>query len=172
MNRIQVGGIHHVTAITADAQRNVDFYTGVLGLRLVKKTVNQDDPFTYHLYYGDTLGRPGTAMTFFPFPDLPAGQPGRRQVYETAFSVPASALGRWRDRLKGHGIGAIDEEEQFGVPTLRFADPDGLMIRLIGDAAQTSEAGWPEGPAPANEAVRAFSSVRLASAAPRRRHGY
>ncbi len=166
MNPIQVGGIHHVTAIAADAQRNVDFYTGILGLRFVKKTVNQDDPFAYHLYYGDTLGRPGTAMTFFTFPDLPAGQPGRRQVYETAFSVPAASLGRWRDRLERHGITVLGEEERFGVPVLRFADPDGLIVVLVGDAADASEAGWPGGPVPAAEAVRAFSSVRLASAVP------
>ncbi|HET7314033.1 ring-cleaving dioxygenase [Salinisphaera sp.] len=165
MSPIQVGGLHHVTAIAADAQRNVDFYTGVLGLRFVKKTVNQDDPFTYHLYYGDTLGRPGTAMTFFPFPDLPAGQPGQRQVYETAFSVPAASLGHWRDRLERHDITALSEEERFGAPILRFADPDGLIVVLVGDAADASEAGWPEGPVPVAEAVRAFSSVRLASAA-------
>lgn len=166
MNQIQVGGLHHVTALTADAQRNADFYSGVLGLRFVKKTVNQDDPFTYHLYYGDSLGRPGTAMTFFPYADLPAGRPGRRQVYETAFSVPAGALGFWRDRLERHNVGAIDQEEHFGVATLRFVDPDGLIIRLVEDAEQTSEAGWPEGPVPANQAVRAFSGVRLGSAVP------
>lgn len=166
MNPIAVGGIHHVTAIAADAQRNVDFYSGVLGLRMVKKTVNQDDPFTYHLYYGDTLGRPGTAMTFFPFPGVPAGQPGRRQVHETGFSVPAGALGAWQQRLSDAGVTVLGEEERIGVPVLRFADPDGLIIALVGDAAESSAAGWPEGPVPAGEAVRAFSNVRLASAAP------
>lgn len=166
MNPVTVGGIHHVTAITTDAQRNVDFYSGVLGLRFVKKTVNQDDPFTYHLYYGDTLGRPGTAMTFFPFHDVPAGRPGRRQVYETGFSVPAGALGTWLQRLRDAGVTVLGEEERFGAPVLRFADPDGLIIALVGDAAETSAAGWPEGPVPPSDAVRAFSNVRLASSAP------
>lgn len=164
--RVRVGGIHHITAIAAHARRNADFYTDILGLRLVKKSVNQDDPFTYHLYYGDTLGRPGTAMTFFPFPDLPAGEPGRRQVYETAFSVPAASLGRWRDRLERHGVAVLGEAERFGDPVLRFADPDGLIVVLVGDAAPATQAGWPDGPIPAAQAVRAFSGARLASAAP------
>ncbi len=166
MNPVQVGGIHHITAIASDAQRNVDFYSAVLGLRFVKKTVNQDDPFTYHLYYGDTLGRPGTAMTFFPFPGVPVGQAGRGQAYETGFSVPASSLGRWRERLERHRALLLGEDERFGVPVQRFADPDGLVVTLVGDAEDASEAGWPEGPVPAAEAVRAFSTARLASAAP------
>lgn len=166
MTLTQVGGIHHITAVAADPQRNVDFYVGVLGLRFVKKTVNQDEPFTYHLYYGDTVGRPGTALTCFPFLDAPAGQPGRNQVYETGFSVPAAAMGSWRERLQRAGVSVLGDTERFGVPVLRFADPDGLLLTLVGDAAEQSEAGWPEGPIPAAEAIRAFASVRLASARP------
>jgi len=95
-----VQGLHHITAVAADPQRNADFYTRVLGLRLVKKTVNQDDPSSYHLYYGDDRGRPGTAMTFFPFPGVPAGRPGRGQPLETRFSVPADAIPAWRRSSK------------------------------------------------------------------------
>lgn len=167
MSNVRAGGVHHVTAIAGDPQVNVDFYTGVLGLRFVKKSVNQDDPFTYHLYYGDTVGRPGTAMTFFPFAGVPAGRPGRSQVYATGFSVPAAALERWPQRLERHGVTVTGEDERFGAPVLRLADPDGLVIELVGDADAASEPGWPDGPVPAADAVRAFSGVRLASAAPR-----
>lgn len=166
MTGIQVGGLHHVTAISGDPQRNVDFYVGVLGLRFVKKTVNQDEPFTYHLYYGDTLGRPGTALTFFPFLDAPPGRPGRHQVYETQFSVPSAAIGSWRERLEAMGVPVLEEIERFGQSALRFTDPDGLLLALVGDAPEESEPGWPAGPISAAEAIRAFAGVRLASAAP------
>src|SRR3954454_3978422 len=95
-----LAGIHHVTAITADPQKNVDFYCGVLGLRLVKLTVNFDDPGSYHLYYGDELGRPGTILTFFAWPGAYRGKIGPRQVTVTAFAVPAASLEYWSDRLK------------------------------------------------------------------------
>jgi len=166
MNPLRVHGIHHVTAVAGDPQVNVNFYAGVLGLRFVKKTVNQDDPMTYHLYYGDTVGSPGTAMTFFPFKGVPAGQPGRGQVYATGFSVPAAALERWPQRLERRGCAVAGEESRFGVPVLRLVDPDGLVIELVGDADAASAAGWPEGPVPEEDAVRSFSGVRLASAAP------
>lgn len=166
MPDVRVGGIHHVTAIAADPQVNVDFWVGVLGLRFVKRTVNQDDPLTYHLYYGDYVGRPGTAMTFFPFPGVPAGSPGRGQVYVTGFSVPAAALERWPARLERHGVAVVAEAERFGAPVLRFRDPDGLLVELVGDAGAASEPGWAEGPVPPDEAVRAFANVRLASDAP------
>jgi glyoxalase family protein len=166
MPDLAVGGIHHVTAIAANAQRNFDFYTGVLGLRLVKQTVNQDDPFTYHLYYGDSLGRPGTALTFFPFPGVPEGRTGRGQVYETAVSVPSGSVATWDQRLARAGATRLGEEERFGVRVLRFRDPDGLILALAGDAAEQSEPGWSGGHIPADEAVRAFSHARLASASP------
>jgi glyoxalase family protein len=166
MNDTRVGGIHHVTAIAGDPQVNADFYTSVLGLRFVKKTVNQDDPMTYHLYYGDRLGRPGTAMTFFPFQGIPRGRPGRGQALATAFSVPAASLERWPGRLERHGVTVLGEAERFGAPALQLADPDGLLLELVGDAAADSDAGWPEGPVPADDAVRAFAGVRLASREP------
>jgi glyoxalase family protein len=166
MTMQRVGGIHHVTAIAADAQANVDFYAGVLGLRLVKKTVNQDDPFTYHLYYGDKHGQPGTAMTFFPYPGVAKGQPGTGQVHATAFSVPAGALERWPAHLERHRTTVHAETERFGYPALQLTDPDGLILELMGDAADDSEPGWPQGPVPTADAVRAFSGVRLASRRP------
>lgn len=162
----QVGGLHHVTAVAAEAQRNADFYAGVLGLRFVKRTVNQDDPFTYHLYYGDEIGRPGTAMTFFPFPGVPRGRPGRGQAMATGFSVPPDAIERWAQRLRHHHTASPSQTERFGVPVLQFTDPDGLILELVGDAAPARAPGWPDGPVAAADAIRAFSRVRLASGAP------
>src|SRR4051794_38138976 len=102
-------GLHHVTAITADAQKNIDFYCGVLGLRLVKLTVNFDDPASYHLYYGDELGRPGTIMTFFAWPGAPRGRVGPPQVTVTAFAAPMGAVGFWEKRLAEKGVEARRE---------------------------------------------------------------
>src|SRR5688572_24123256 len=99
-----VTGLHHITAIASDPKRNLDFYTKVLGLRFVKKSVNQDDPGTYHLYYGNYTASPGTILTFFPWSDLPRGRPGTGQAYATAFSVPFGALAFWRGRLTALGI--------------------------------------------------------------------
>src|SRR3712207_8412280 len=116
-------GIHHVTAITADAQTNLDFYTGVLGLRLVKLTVNFDDPGSYHLYYGDELGSPGTIMTFFAWPGAPRGMIGPPQVTATAFAVPGEALEFWSDRLADHRVQIEPGGSRFGEPVLSFSDP-------------------------------------------------
>ena len=103
-------GIHHVTAIAGDPQRNLDFYTGVVGLRLVKLTVNFDDPGTYHLYYGDAVGTPGTIMTFFPWAYAPRGRRGAGQVVATAFSVAREALPFWEERLRENGEGIVEKE--------------------------------------------------------------
>src|ERR1700685_3097497 len=118
-------GIHHITAITADAQKNVDFYCGVLGLRLVKLTVNFDDPGSYHLYYGDELGRPGTIMTFFAWPGAYRGRIGPPQVTTSAFSVPAAAIDFWSKRLHKHGIPIQPAANRFSESVLSFTDPDG-----------------------------------------------
>src|SRR6185437_14930544 len=119
-----IPGIHHVTAITANAQKNIDFYCGVLGLRLVKLTVNFDDPASYHLYYGDEMGRPGTIMTFFAWPGAPRGRIGPPQVTVTAFGVPMGAIGFWEQRLAEKGVEARREGLRFGEEVLSFADPD------------------------------------------------
>src|SRR5512144_2752889 len=109
-----IPGIHHVTAITADAQKNIDFYCGVLGMRLVKLTVNFDDPGSYHLYYGDELGRPGTVMTFFAWPGAYRGRIGPAQVTATAFAVPAGAMDYWADRLQAGGVELHSAVDRFG----------------------------------------------------------
>src|SRR2546429_5581522 len=118
-------GIHHVTAISGDVQANVDFYVGVLGLRLVKTTVNFDDPGSYHLYYGDELGRPGSIMTFFAWPGAHRGRVGPPQVTATSFAVPEGALAFWAERLEEHRVRTQPVASHFDEQVLAFADPDG-----------------------------------------------
>jgi catechol 2,3-dioxygenase-like lactoylglutathione lyase family enzyme len=156
-----LSGIHHVTAITADAQANINFYCGVLGLRLVKRTVNFDDPTSYHLYYGDESGRPGTIMTFFAWPGAFRGRPGPPQVTVTSFSVPRGSIAYWSNRLKGRGIVAQPGGERFGEPILAFLDPDGLQLEIIEVSAPLGHA-WPAGPVPLEHAIRGFHSITIA----------
>src|SRR5262249_54495573 len=121
----RIPGIHHVTAIAGDPQANLDFYTGALGLRLVKRTVNFDDPGTYHFYFGDETGRPGTLLTFFPWRGVPRGVPGAGEVAATAYGVPPGALTFWARRLADLERSTAREADRFGAPVLAFADPDG-----------------------------------------------
>jgi catechol 2,3-dioxygenase-like lactoylglutathione lyase family enzyme len=160
-------GIHHVTAIAGEPQRNVDFYAGLLGLRVVKKTVNFDDPGTYHLYYGDGRGAPGSIMTFFPWAGAPRGRIGAGQLTVTSFSVPAASLGYWTERLVEGGGRFEKPEERLGETVLRFSDPDGLRLELVAAGEERRE-GWDEGPAPAEHAARGFHHVTLAVADPPR----
>jgi catechol 2,3-dioxygenase-like lactoylglutathione lyase family enzyme len=162
MNR-NIGGIHHVTAIASDPQQNVDFYAGVLGLRLVKITVNFDDPGSYHFYYGDELGRPGSVMTFFAWPGANAfrGRRGTGQVTTTAFSVPEGSLGYWRERLGAQGIALEEPAARFEEEALVFQDPDGLELELVAHAGADARAPWQEGPIPADKAIRGFHSAAL-----------
>ena len=125
-----IPGIHHITAITSSAAENLIFYESVLGLRLVKQTVNFDDPYTYHLYYGDTAGSPGTIMTFFPWEELPRGRTGAGMVVSVAFSIPAGSVDYWRRHLGASGI-EVREAVRFGDLVLRFSDPHGLALELI-----------------------------------------
>jgi glyoxalase family protein len=159
-NAKTIAGLHHVTAITADAQKNIDFYCGVLGLRLVKLTVNFDDPGSYHLYYGDELGRPGTIMTFFAWPGGRPGAVGPPQVTATAFAVPADSLGYWSARLKEHNVELKSHADRFGERVLPFADPDGMPLEIIA-SANPQGLPWTKGPIPAEHAVRAFHGVTL-----------
>ena len=164
-----VTGLHHITALAANPQRNLDFYAGVLGLRLVKKTVNQDDPFTYHLYYGDALGRPGTAMTFFPFPGVPAGEPGRGQPLETHFAVPVGSLDDWQARLASAGLDVQQASAATGAPLLRFRDPDGLPLALMGQSEAGVERSADAWQAPGIEpgmVIRGFAGMTLSSYRP------
>src|SRR4051794_33296666 len=156
-----ISGIHHVTAITADAQKNVDFYCGVLGLRLVKLTVNFDDPGSYHLYYGDELGRPGTVMTFFAWPGAFRGRIGPPQVTVTAFAVPSSAMEYWSSRLRENGVDWRWADERFGQRVLAFRDPDAMQLELVGESESGGHA-WRAGPVPVDRAIRGFHSVTIA----------
>ncbi len=152
-------GIHHVTAMSGHPQTNVDFYHGVLGLRLVKVSVNQDDPNTYHLFYGDGSGSPGSAMTFFPWTNMSAGYVGARQVGVTAFSVPKSSLSYWKQRLTEANT-SFTEEDRLGEPTLLFADPDGLLLELIGTTNDPRPA-WQDSHVPAEHGIHGFQRVDL-----------
>jgi glyoxalase family protein len=153
-------GIHHVTAISGPARRNVDFYTKVLGLRLVKRTVNFDDPSTYHLYYGDEAGSPGTVLTFFPWANVAPGRLGVGETQETSFRVPASSIKEWQRRFAESGITHDPVEERFGEAVLPFRDPDGMRLALVGVAGIEGEPAW-TGSLPSERAVRGFHSVRV-----------
>lgn len=160
-----IQGIHHVTAVAGDPQKNIDFYTQTLGLRLVKLTVNFDDPTTYHLYYGDELGRPGTILTFFPWPDAPKGHRGNGQVVATSFLIPENAIDFWKNHLKEAGVGfagaakRFDSEEQ----VITLYDPDGLELELVAHKSAEDRTSniWKGGPVPIEQAIRGFYSVTL-----------
>jgi glyoxalase family protein len=155
-------GIHHVTAIGGDPTRNAEFYVETLGLRLVKRTVNHDDNGTYHLYFGDGEGTPGTSMTFFPWTDEGRqGEFGAGQAQYTAFSVPAGSLDYWADRLAAHGV-ETEPVDRFGTEVLRFADPDGIGLELVPHEAERPGTTWAESPVPADHQIRGFYGVTLA----------
>jgi glyoxalase family protein len=156
-----MSGIHHVTAISGKAPRNFDFYTNVLGLRFVKKTVNFDDAGTYHLYYGDEVGHPGTILTFFPWEHAAPGRGGVGETHETAFRVPASAIGYWTHRFIEKGVSHEALERCFGEPVLPFTDSDGMRLALVGAAGADSELAWQGGGIPAEHAIRGFHGVTL-----------
>ncbi len=124
-------GIHHITAIAGDPQRNLDFYTETLGLRLVKRTVNFDDPGSYHFYFGDNIGSPGTIITFFPWPGARRGARGSGQVTTVSFAVPHNAIAFWKERLRANHVIAEEIGGRFGSNALRFLDPDGMRLELI-----------------------------------------
>src|SRR5690606_15102837 len=154
-------GIHHVTAIAGNAQQNLDFYTGVLGLRLVKLTINFDDPSTYHLYYGDYTGRPGTILTFFPWEGAPYGRPGTGQTTTIAFRVAPDSLDYWMERLESFGIGYDGPGERFEERFISFIDPDGIDIELVAGppVPEHGDPAW--GPVPAEHAIRGLHGVVL-----------
>jgi glyoxalase family protein len=154
-------GIHHITAIAGDPQTNIDFYSGVLGLRLVKLTVNFDDPGTYHLYYGDGVGTPGSIITFFPWPKAPRGRRGNGQVTGTAFAIRADALPYWQERLTSKGIAVSGPIQRFGEPVLSFQDFDGMQVELVGSAGLLPERAYKAGPIPLESAIHGFHSATL-----------
>jgi glyoxalase family protein len=155
------GGIHHVTAICSDPRQNVAFYTRGLGLRLVKKTVNFDDPGTWHLYYGDETGSPGTALTFFAWPGATRGSNGAGMAVETAFTIPRHSLDYWGKRLSERGIPSDPPADRFGERVLSFADPEGMRFVLVASSGGEALPGWSKGEVPAEHAIRGFHGVTL-----------
>jgi glyoxalase family protein len=159
----RVGGIHHVTAIAGDPQENVDFYAGALGLRMVKRSVNQDDPGTYHLFYADGGAHPGSDLTFFPWGGMGPGRNGAGITNEVAFAIPPDSLGYWRDRLAAHGVEIKDGPNLFGEPTLSFQDPHGLRLALVATprALERPWAAWERSEVPPERQIRGIHAVRI-----------
>ena len=153
-------GLHHVTAIASDPQRNLDFYTQVLGLRFVKRTINFDDPGTYHFYFGDDTGKPGTILTFFPWPHARKGQMGAGEVIATAFSIPVGSKEFWLDRLKTNGV-AVQEHTRFGSSFISYSDPDGMILELAEQAEAHPGAAPRYSDVPASNAIQGFYGVTL-----------
>ncbi|PAU94885.1 ring-cleaving dioxygenase [Aliifodinibius salipaludis] len=154
-------GIHHITAVAGDPKENHRFYTEVLGLRLVKKTVNFDDPSVYHLYYGDASGNPGTILTFFPWEHLQDGDPDRGQVVAVSFSVPTGSKTFWLDHLREYGLDIEEPFSRFGKEIIGLQDPDGLHLELVLDPKANIFDGWSDGPIPQNYAIRGIHGATL-----------
>ncbi len=156
-----IAGLHHVTAIASDPQRNLDFYTEVLGLRFVKRTVNFDDPGTYHFYFGDDAGAPGTILTFFPWPHASRGHAGAGEVAQTAFSVPFDSIAYWQERLEQQGVLVENTGERFNEMVLTFTDPDGMKLEIVGhhDAGAPNLSRFAD--IPVEHSIRGFFGVTL-----------
>lgn len=160
---MKILGLHHITAMAGDVAANVSFYTRVLGLRLIKRTVNFDDPSTYHLYFGDTVGTPGSALTFFYWAGQPRGRVGAGQATATSWSVPAGSADFWRERLAAHRVD-FTEETRFGETVLRFSDPDGLGLEIVATAEPDPRQPWAHPEIPVAHGLRGFHSVTLTHA--------
>ena len=158
----RTAGLHHLSAIVGDPQRNLNFYAGTLGLRLVKQTVNFDDPGTYHLYFGDVEGRPGSILTFFPMPNARRGRVGAGQVAETQLAIPTAALAFWIQRLTEHQIGFDGPHPRFdGEKVVTFTDHDGLPLALVATDAAAALPGWTSGAVPEAMSIRGMHAVTL-----------
>ena len=151
-----VQGIHHITAIASDPQANVDFYHHLLGQRLVKTTINFDDPGTYHFYFGDALGTPGTILTFFPWRHMRRGQRGNGEIAATAYAIRPGSMPFWQARLAQHGVTVGALQTRFGHSVLPFEDPDGMILELVTTAEPATVQVWQEGPIPAEHALLGF----------------
>src|SRR3989449_1909752 len=158
-----VNGLHHVTAIAGPAQENLDFYAGILGMSLVKKSVNQDDPGTYHLFYADAEGHPGTDLTFFPWAEAAPARPGHGLASEVALAIPRGSLGWWGSRLERYGAPIGGVETRFGERALRFRDTHGLDVALVEFEKAPGRAFTPAetSPVPAEHQIRGLHSARL-----------
>jgi len=154
-------GLHHITAIAGEAQRNYNFYTKTLALRLVKKTVNFDDPGTYHFYYGDEVGSPGSILTFFPWEGVQRGRTGTGMATEIGYSVPNGSLEFWSHRFKALKVNHGTVGERFGEQYLPFEDPDGLLLNLIASSAGDNRKPWTTAEVKADVATKGFHSIIL-----------
>lgn len=158
-----VGGLHHITAISGPAQENLDFYAGVLGMRLVKKSVNQDDPGTYHLFYADEAGHPGTDLTFFPWPRMAPPRAGHGTAPEVSLAVPPGTLEFWAGRLERYGVPIASRTTRFGEPTLRLQDPHGLALALVESESALARpwSAWAGGPVAGEHQIRGLHGARM-----------
>lgn len=156
-----IHGLHHVTCIAGDPQENIDFYVGVMGLRLVKKSVNQDVPDTYHFFFADANGTPGTDLTFFPWPDMAPVEPGVGLAMEVVFAVAPGSLGFWRERLAARGAAPSEPLTRFGEPALTLRDPHGLPLALVETARPRPFAPWDKSDVPVEHQLRGMDAVRL-----------
>ncbi len=156
-----IKGIHHITAISGDAQQNLDFYSGVLGMRLVKRSVNQDDPGTYHLFYADAEGHPGTDLTFFPWANMPRGRKGAGLSVEVQLAIPAGSLDYWTSRLAQYNVDTSPVETRFGERAIPFRDPHGMDLALVETAGDRLFTQWDNGPVPPEYQVRGLHAARL-----------
>jgi len=156
-----INGIHHITALASDPQHNVDFYADVLGLRLVKRTVNFDAPDVYHLYYGDESGQPGTILTFFPFPHAARGKRGTREISAVAFAAPERSVDFWINRLSKNGLHIDGPENRFDERLIAFDDPDGMRIELVFGEVRASHDQWRRSSVPQEFGIGRFHGVTL-----------
>lgn len=154
-------GIHHITALAGNAQRNADFYVQSLGMRLVKKSVNQDDPGTYHLFYGNANGSPGSGLTFFPWPMARQGKPGLGEAVTVALAVPPDSVAFWAERFGKEGIDFDGPYDRFGQQAIGFKDPDRLQLELVFDERAEQLPGWGKGTVPAEYGIRGFAGTTL-----------
>lgn len=162
MSITKTKGIHHITAITADPQKNLDFYEGFLGQRLVKKTVNFDDPNAYHLYYGDEIGTPGTLLTFFYWEGMSQGTPGCGEVESIYYTIKSASLSYWKERADEFGVSYEEKVLPFGETVLMISDPDGLDIGLVASDIETNIVPWTSGPVPEEHVLGGFYGALLA----------
>ncbi|MCG9895593.1 MAG: ring-cleaving dioxygenase [Fimbriimonadaceae bacterium] len=163
MTSTPITGIHHVTAFAKDVQANHDFYAGLLGLRLIKVTINFDDPSMYHTYFADYSGTPGTVLTFFPIPNAAPGRVGPGQITATAYAVPTGGLTFWQDRLAAEGVSVSEVFERFGDRLIAFPDPDGMVVEIVEPAEPEQRAGWTGGPISPEFTLRGIHAVTYSS---------
>ncbi len=156
-----IQGLHHITAVAGDPQANINFYHQVLGQRFVKKTVNFDDPGTYHFYFADEVGTPGTVLTFFPWQHMRRGERGNGETTAVAYTIAPDSIGYWQERLAAHGVVVGEVQTRFGTAVLPFHDPDGMPLELIASGEKGNFRHWANGPVPEEHALRGFHGVTL-----------